>query len=98
MASIGCDRHIKSTRRTKIAIRRTHRRLLNIDNAVYGTWFVQTGQTKKFTALLLNRGANTQVRLARKKFHSVNLLHLPSRSRGRRKTKNLLAAAWVREI
>src|SRR5262249_6117256 len=97
MVPIGCDRHIESTRRTKIAVRR-HRRLLYNYNAAHGPWFVQTGQTKEFSALLLNRGANTQVRLAGKKFHSVNLLHQPSGSWGRRETKNLLAAAWVCEI
>ena len=58
--SIRRDGQIKSTGWTKIlriAVR-NHRRLLNIDNAnaVYGTWFVQTSQTKKFSTLLLNRG------------------------------------------
>ena len=83
---------------------RNQRRLLNIDNAVYSTWFVQTSQTKKFSALRLNRGTNTDLRRIRKKFHSVNCLNGPSGRRGRaawdrlRKTNNLLAAARVREI
>src|SRR6476660_7369496 len=105
--SIRCDGQIKSTRWTKMLRTRAvriHRRLLNIDNAVYGTWLVQTSQTKKFSTLLLNRGTNTDLRRTRKKLHAVNCLHGPSGRRGRAardrlwKTNNLLAAAWVCEI
>ena len=67
---------------------RLHRRLLNINNAVYGTWCVQTSQTKKFSTLLLNRGTNTHIHRAREEFHPVNCLYRASGRRGR--------AAWDR--
>jgi len=49
-----------------------HRVLWNIDNDVYGTWFVQPSQTKKFSAVRLNRGINADLRRTRKKLHPVN--------------------------
>jgi hypothetical protein len=56
------DGQIKSARR-----RRSLRRLLNVHNAVYGTC-VQIGDVKEFTALRVNRGADTH--LIRKKLYS----------------------------
>jgi len=68
-----------------------------MDNAVHATWFVQTSQTKKFSALPLNRGANADLRRTRKKLHAVNFFH--RRTVRRWKINNLLAAARVvREI
>jgi hypothetical protein len=73
--------------------------LWNLDNAVHATWFGQTSQTKKFSALPLNRGTNTDLRRTRKKLHPVDMLYRIQTVRrwkiNRWKINNLLAAAGI---
>src|SRR5262249_52715661 len=56
------------------------------------TWLGQTGQTKEFGALPLNRSANTDLRRTREKLHPVDMFY---GRRGRWEINDLLAAARV---
>src|SRR5882724_465110 len=97
IVSIRCDGHIKSTGGAIRAARAVNDRVLwDLDNvvAVHATWFGQTSQTKKFSTLLLNRGAHTDLRRTRKKLHPVNMLYGLQTVR-RWEINNLLAAARV---
>ncbi len=96
IVSIRCDGHIKST---GCAIRATMQFRIGycgtwMTLAVHATWFGQTSQTKKFSALPLNRGANADLRRTRKKLHPVNMSHGFQTVR-RWEINNLLAAARV---
>ena len=71
--------------------------LWDLDNAVHATWFGQTGQTKKFGALPLDRGANADLRRTREKLHPVDMFYGWGDG-GRWEINDLLAAARVTEI